>query len=135
MEATLTREFVYTSPHLSPCSRILFQSYVLRCADLRLKIQTITDGEYAVAKRDVDQLRAELGQAPLPGLHETLEERKRESVIFFLTEPSRRMPTLLLSASCINRWPISIHRCQNPLRINALTLLSMGPLRLAQPPM
>ncbi|KAF9652890.1 hypothetical protein BDM02DRAFT_3108526 [Thelephora ganbajun] len=56
MEATLTRE----------------------CSDLRLKIQTITDGEYAIAKRDVDQLRAELGQPPLPNLQETLEERKRE---------------------------------------------------------
>ncbi|KAF9792805.1 hypothetical protein BJ322DRAFT_1031492 [Thelephora terrestris] len=56
MEVTLTRE----------------------CSDLRLKIQSITDGEYAIAKRDVDQLRGELGQAPLPGLQETLEERRRD---------------------------------------------------------
>lgn len=61
----------------------LIQFYVPRCADLRLKIQSITEGEYAIAKRDVDQLRAELGQSPLPNLQETLEERKRELVISF----------------------------------------------------
>jgi len=60
---------------------VLIHVYVPRCSDLRFKIQTITDGEYAIAKRDVEQLRAELGQAPLPNLQETLEERKRESVI------------------------------------------------------
>ena len=63
-----------------PASDVLIQPYVLRCSDLRLKIQTITDGEYAIAKRDVEQLRAELGQPPLPNLQETLEERKRECV-------------------------------------------------------
>ena len=60
---------------------VLIHIYVLRCSDLRLKIQTITEGEYAIAKRDVEQLRAELGQPPLPNLQETLDERKRESVI------------------------------------------------------
>jgi len=60
---------------------VFINVYVYRCADLRLKIQTTTDGEYAIAKRDVDQLRAELGQPSLPNLHETLEERKRESVV------------------------------------------------------
>jgi len=77
MEATLAREFVYAPS----AGNVLIQLDFLRCSDLRLKIQTITDGEYAIAKRDVEQLRIELGQPPLPNLQETLEERKRESVI------------------------------------------------------
>ncbi|KXN91449.1 hypothetical protein AN958_00711 [Leucoagaricus sp. SymC.cos] len=43
--------------------------------DLRTKIAQLTDGEYAVAKRDVDRLRRELGQPSLPSLQETLEEK------------------------------------------------------------
>jgi hypothetical protein len=50
---------------------------------LRLKIQSITEGEYAIAKRDVDQLCAELGQPLLPNVQEMLEDRKRESVTVF----------------------------------------------------
>ncbi|KAF5357979.1 hypothetical protein D9756_001209 [Leucocoprinus leucothites] len=45
------------------------------CNDLRTKIAQLTDGEYAIAKRDVDRLRQELGQLPLPNLQETLEEK------------------------------------------------------------
>lgn len=45
------------------------------CNDLRTKITQLTDGEYAIAKRDVDRLRQELGQLPLPSLQETLEEK------------------------------------------------------------
>jgi hypothetical protein len=48
---------------------------IFRCSDLRSKIQAITDGDYAVAKREVDALRAELGQAPLPSLQATLDEK------------------------------------------------------------
>ncbi|CCL98767.1 uncharacterized protein FIBRA_00772 [Fibroporia radiculosa] len=48
------------------------------CTDLRQKIQTITDGEYSVAKQDVDRLRQELGQPPLPSLQETLEEKSTQ---------------------------------------------------------
>jgi len=48
------------------------------CADLRARIQQITDGEYANAKRDVDALRAELGQPPLPSLQATLEEKSQQ---------------------------------------------------------
>ncbi|KAI0295438.1 hypothetical protein BC826DRAFT_874996, partial [Russula brevipes] len=48
------------------------------CADLRARIQQITDGEYATAKRDVDGLRAELGQPPLPSLQATLEEKSQQ---------------------------------------------------------
>lgn len=83
MEATLTRESVH--PHTSPSDVQLIYVQLPRCSDLRLKIQTITEGEYAIAKRDVEQLRAELGQTPLPNLQETLEERKRESVSLLQT--------------------------------------------------
>ncbi|EIN07134.1 hypothetical protein PUNSTDRAFT_40568, partial [Punctularia strigosozonata HHB-11173 SS5] len=48
------------------------------CADLHNQIQTITDGDYAAAKRDVDQLRQELGQQPLPSLQQILEERSQQ---------------------------------------------------------
>jgi hypothetical protein len=50
---------------------------------LRLKIQSITEGEYAIAKRDVDQLCAELGQPLLPNVQEMLKNRKWESVTVF----------------------------------------------------
>ncbi|RPD56401.1 hypothetical protein L226DRAFT_513158 [Lentinus tigrinus ALCF2SS1-7] len=46
--------------------------------DLHQKIKTITDGEYAAAKQEVDRLRQELGQAPLPSLQTTLEEKSAE---------------------------------------------------------
>jgi hypothetical protein len=62
---------------------------------LRIKIQTITEGEYAIAKRDVDHLRVELGQTPLPGLQETLEERKRESVVSYKPLPRLLIDVLL----------------------------------------
>ncbi len=52
-----------------------------RCTELRARIQQITDGEYATAKRDVDGLRAELGQPPLPGLQATLEEKSQQYAI------------------------------------------------------
>lgn len=55
-------------------------SITRECSDLRMKIQSITETEYAIAKRDVDQLRQELGQPPVPNLQETLEDRKRECV-------------------------------------------------------
>ncbi|KAH9059982.1 hypothetical protein EDB87DRAFT_1674846 [Lactarius vividus] len=48
------------------------------CTELRTRIQQITDGEYATAKRDVDALRAELGQPPLPSLQATLEEKSQQ---------------------------------------------------------
>ncbi|KAF5323881.1 hypothetical protein D9611_008271 [Ephemerocybe angulata] len=52
------------------------------CTDLRTKISQLSDGEYALAKNDVDRLRADLGQAPLPSLQQTLEERTAQ----YLTE-------------------------------------------------
>ncbi|EAU88957.1 hypothetical protein CC1G_10085 [Coprinopsis cinerea okayama7 len=52
------------------------------CEDLRTKITQLSEGEYAIAKADVDRLRADLGQPPLPSLQQTLEERTAQ----FLTE-------------------------------------------------
>ncbi|KZT69870.1 hypothetical protein DAEQUDRAFT_811142 [Daedalea quercina L-15889] len=48
------------------------------CTDLRQKIQSISDTEYATAKADVDRLRQELGQPPLPSLQQTLEEKSAQ---------------------------------------------------------
>ncbi|KAF8646936.1 hypothetical protein AX16_007028 [Volvariella volvacea WC 439] len=45
------------------------------CRELQAKIDQLTEGEYATAKRDVDRLRQELGQPPLPSLQATLEEK------------------------------------------------------------
>ncbi|THH08318.1 hypothetical protein EW145_g2789 [Phellinidium pouzarii] len=45
------------------------------CVELRAKIQAITEGEYAGAKREVDMLRAELGQPPVPSLQQAMEEK------------------------------------------------------------
>ncbi|KAM6500127.1 hypothetical protein JOM56_003141 [Amanita muscaria] len=49
-----------------------------RCEELRKRIEQLSDGEYIAAKRDVDRLRHELGQSPLPPLQATLEERKSQ---------------------------------------------------------
>jgi len=46
-----------------------------RCNDLRSKINQLTGGDYALAKQDVDRLRQELGQLPLPSIQDTLEEK------------------------------------------------------------
>ncbi|GJJ12372.1 hypothetical protein Clacol_006613 [Clathrus columnatus] len=45
------------------------------CDELRAKIKVITDGEYAAAKHEVDILRQELGQEPLPSLQQMLDEK------------------------------------------------------------
>ena len=62
-------------------ANVLLTSGHGRCAELRARIQQITDGEYANAKRDVDALRAELGQPPLPSLQATLEEKSQQYAI------------------------------------------------------
>jgi len=46
-----------------------------RCEELRVKIQGITDSDYSASKREVDRLRQELGQEPLPNLQHMLEEK------------------------------------------------------------
>ncbi|KAI9069664.1 hypothetical protein FKP32DRAFT_1616892 [Trametes sanguinea] len=47
-------------------------------SELQHKIKTISEGDYASAKNDVDRLRQELGQPPLPSLQTTLEEKSAE---------------------------------------------------------
>ncbi|KAJ7031250.1 hypothetical protein C8F04DRAFT_1397393 [Mycena alexandri] len=44
-------------------------------AALRAKIHALSEAEYKVAKADVDGLRADLGQPPLPSLQETLDSK------------------------------------------------------------
>ncbi|KAJ7643876.1 hypothetical protein FB45DRAFT_896323 [Roridomyces roridus] len=54
---------------------LLLSSLQRECTSLQSKIATLSAGEYAVAKADVDKLRSDLGQLPLPGLQQTLEGR------------------------------------------------------------
>ncbi|SJL12215.1 uncharacterized protein ARMOST_15637 [Armillaria ostoyae] len=61
---------------------LLESSIDKECTDIRQRIQQITEGEYTVAKRDVDRLRQELGQPPLPSLQTMLDEKSSQ----FLTE-------------------------------------------------
>ncbi|TFK36409.1 hypothetical protein BDQ12DRAFT_249866 [Crucibulum laeve] len=75
-EATMSREFVYSS---SPISyHVANITLACRCEELRLKITQLTDGEYAIAKRDVDRLRQDLGQQPLPSLQSTMDEKSAQ---------------------------------------------------------
>ncbi|KAF7986600.1 hypothetical protein HWV62_26380 [Athelia sp. TMB] len=53
-------------------------SLTRECSDLRGKITVLTDGDYAIAKRDVDRLRQELGQPPLPSLQSTIDEKSAQ---------------------------------------------------------
>jgi hypothetical protein len=46
------------------------------CSELRSKITEITEGDYSTVKREVDRLRHELGQPPLPSLQSTIDEKK-----------------------------------------------------------
>ncbi|KIM86318.1 hypothetical protein PILCRDRAFT_65167 [Piloderma croceum F 1598] len=57
---------------------LLEASITKECGELRATITTITDGEYAIAKQDVDRLRLELGQPPLPSLQSTLDEKSSQ---------------------------------------------------------
>lgn len=61
---------------------MLVSHYFGRCSELEQKIQAITDSDYSVAKREVDALRAELGQPPVPSLQQTLEEKSSACVLF-----------------------------------------------------
>lgn len=49
-----------------------------RVDDLQNKIKALSEGEYALAKQDVDRLRKELGQPPLPSLQATIEEKSAQ---------------------------------------------------------
>ncbi|KAH6894905.1 hypothetical protein BKA70DRAFT_1319034 [Coprinopsis sp. MPI-PUGE-AT-0042] len=48
------------------------------CTALRSKITQLSEGEYAIAKGDVDRLRADLGEEALPSLERVLEERSAQ---------------------------------------------------------
>lgn len=65
---------------LYPLSFLFDNRIFARCTDLRSRIQNIQDGDYALAKRDVDALRSELGELPLPSLQQVLEEKSQQYV-------------------------------------------------------
>jgi hypothetical protein len=73
MEATLTAE--YAHPFTCLCSSFQTNKAIFRCDVLRTTINQITENEYSQAKRDVDTLRAELGEPPLKGVQTILEEK------------------------------------------------------------
>lgn len=87
------------------------------CRDTRAKIAQLTETDYAIAKADVDRLRKELGQPPLPSLQHTLEEKTsqylnerrlsgNESQSAALPGPSRSMSASAASSS--NKRPASV---------------------------
>lgn len=56
--------------------------HICRCEEIRLEIQQLTDGEYAVAKREVDKLRRELGMEESKTLQSQLEEKAYVETVF-----------------------------------------------------
>lgn len=76
MESSLEKEYV--EYHFVD-STVPTNSF-FRCRDTRTKIAQLTETDYAVAKADVDRLRKELGQPPLPSLQHTLEEKTSQFV-------------------------------------------------------
>ncbi|KAI9571264.1 hypothetical protein HD554DRAFT_156052 [Boletus coccyginus] len=54
---------------------LLETSISRECVELRQQIAALQDGDYAAAKSEVDRLRQELGQPPLPPLQATLDEK------------------------------------------------------------
>ncbi|KAG6868805.1 hypothetical protein C0993_010103 [Termitomyces sp. T159_Od127] len=57
----------------------LMESTIEReCNEIRHKMNNLTEGEYAAAKNDVDRLRQELGQPPLPSLQSILDEKTNQ---------------------------------------------------------
>jgi hypothetical protein len=73
LEAKIERECVFGQP--AGFRVLIYFQHFLRCHELRTKMNQLTEGEYAVAKNDVDKLRQELGQPPLPSLQSTLDEK------------------------------------------------------------
>ncbi|KAF8176001.1 hypothetical protein BJ912DRAFT_909201 [Pholiota molesta] len=61
---------------------IMESSLEKECRETQAKIAQLTENDYAVAKADVDRLRQELGQPPLPSLQSTLDEKTSQ----YLTE-------------------------------------------------
>ncbi|KAG7093083.1 hypothetical protein E1B28_009371 [Marasmius oreades] len=75
---------------------ILTSSIEKECTDLRNKISHLSEGDYALAKRHVDQLRKELGRSPLPSLQSMLDEKS----VQYLTE--RRLNAPASSSTEVN---------------------------------
>ena len=107
--------------------RLTITICVLSCArrvnDLQTKIKSITDGEYTVAKQDVDRLRQELGQLPLPSLQSTLEEKSAECV-----PPSSCLCCSIMPYPCVSRRSLT---CTSGCR--RLPFTSRTPLHTTQP--
>jgi hypothetical protein len=74
LDATLTREYA------SSLYRPISADDLASCTELQQKIQTLTDGEYTNAKAEVDKLRQELGQEPVPSLQTLIEEKSAQCV-------------------------------------------------------
>lgn len=90
MEVSINKEYDKLSHQLTTFS-LDMDTY--RCEELRRKIEHLAEGEYSFAKRDVDRLRAELGQPPVPSLQATLEEKRSQYVIFlFFFSPAAHGP-------------------------------------------
>ena len=73
MELNMDAEYACPLPLFVRNSDLLVPPF--RCTTLRQQIAALTEGEYANAKREVDAIRAELGQAPLPTLQNTIDEK------------------------------------------------------------
>ena len=79
MESSIEKEYVSSCRNFfSPYLIFLLPSLPPRCQDTRAKIAQLTVGDYAIAKADVDRLRQELGQPPLPSLQSTLDEKTNQ---------------------------------------------------------
>jgi hypothetical protein len=80
------------------------------CQDTRAKIAQLTAGDYAIAKADVDRLRQELGQPPLPSLQSTLDEKTNQwkfpSLLYSLIVDD----LLWLDISMNVDWPVMKHK-------------------------
>ncbi|KAL0572467.1 hypothetical protein V5O48_009490 [Marasmius crinis-equi] len=57
---------------------ILTSTIEKECSDLRSQISKLSEGDYVLAKRQVDQLRKDLGQSPLPSLQSMLDEKSAQ---------------------------------------------------------
>lgn len=49
---------------------------VIRCDEVRRKVQELKTGDYAMAKASVDKLRQELGMEEIKSIEMQLEEKK-----------------------------------------------------------
>lgn len=81
---------------------ILLSGLAKECDTLKSQIQTLQEGEYAAAKRDVDKLRLELGQPPIPSLQSTLDERSNHYLTDRRLASSQTATTVYAAAGSSN---------------------------------